>query len=197
MNEWLENCRDVREKVAAARKIQWVEFIEEIEYGTDPRKLWSVLHSIDDSTALSQPTEALKLGDKTISSSLKKADAFMQHYAMESQLQFSKRERDTNRTSRGVKSAMSADDASAQDITMLELEKAIASMRSRGAAGPDEITPAFIKAFGHNAKSALLALYNDSWNHAVVPQCWRNATIIPLLQAGKDPASSPCTGQSA
>ena len=113
----------------------------------------------------------------------------MQHFAMESRLQFSKRERDTKRTSRGLKSAMSAVDASAQDITMLELEKAIASMRSRGAAGPDEITAAFIKAFGHSAKSALLALYNDSWNHAAVPQGCRNATIIPLLQAGKDPAS--------
>ena len=71
-NEWLETCRDVREKVAAARKNQWVEFIEEVEYGTDPRKLWSILHSLNDSTTPSQPNEALKLGDKTISSSLKK-----------------------------------------------------------------------------------------------------------------------------
>ena len=127
--------------------------------------------------------------DKSVSSSVKKADAFMQHYAKESRLQFSKSERDTNRTSRRLKSAMSADDAIAQDFTMLELEKAIASVRSRGAAGPDKIKPAFIKSFGHNAKCALLALYNDSWNHAAVPQGWRNATIVPLLKAGKDPAS--------
>ena len=188
-NLHLETCRDVREKVAAARKNQWVEFIKEVEYGTDPWKLWSVLHSLGDSTTPSQPNEAQKLGDKTINSSLKKADAFMQHYAKESRLQFSKSERDTNRTSRRLKSAMFAYDASGQDFTMLELEKALASMQSRGAAGPDEITPAFIKALGHNAKCALLALYNDSWNHAAVPQGWRNATIIPLLKAGKDPAS--------
>ena len=85
-------------------------------------------------------------------------DAKLQVDTLESRQQFSKSERDTNRTSRRLKSAMSADDASAQDFTMLKLEKAIASMRSRGAAGPDEITPAFIKAFGHNAKYALLAL---------------------------------------
>ena len=97
--------------------------------------------------------------------------------------------RDTNRTSRRLKSAMSADDASAQDFTVLQLEKAIASMRSRRAARPDEITPAFIKAFGHNAKCALLALYSDSWNHAAVPQGCRSATIIHLLKARKDPAS--------
>ena len=67
------------EKVAAARKNQWVELIVEIEYGTDPRKLWSVLHSLGYTTTPIQPNEALKLGDKTISSSLKNADAFMQH----------------------------------------------------------------------------------------------------------------------
>ena len=176
-NEWLEICRNVRDKVAAARKNQWVEFIEEVEYGTDLRKMWSVLHFLGDSTTPSQSNEALKLGDKTISSSLKKVDAFMQHYE------------ERKRTSRRLKSAMSAGDASAQDFTKLELEKAIASMRSRGAAGSDEITPAFIKAFIQNAKCALLALYNDSWNHAAVPQGWRNATIIPLLKAGKDLAS--------
>ena len=37
-------------------------------------------------------------------------------------------------------------------------------MRSRGAAGRDQITPAFIKAFGQNAKRTLHVLCNESWN---------------------------------
>ena len=61
-------------------------------------------------------------------------------------------------------------------------------MRTKGAAGPDDIPPSFLKALGPRALSELLAIFNASFRNADCPQMWRNAIIIPLLKAGK-PAS--------
>ena len=101
---------------------------------------------------------------------------------------FNKEERNENRLSKKIVNAPSVDNSSTQSFSASELNKAIRSMRKNGAAGPDEITPAFIKAFGPKAREELLELFNLSWDQGVCPQEWKNATIIPLLKTGK-PAS--------
>ena len=73
-------------------------------------------------------------------------------------------------------------------FTMVELKSAISKMRRKGAPGPDDITPAFLKELGPLALQELLELSNLSLRNAECPQGWRDATIIPLLKAGK-PAS--------
>ena len=62
-------------------------------------------------------------------------------------------------------------------------------MKNRGAAGPDEVPPTFLKNIGNHAKTELLRVFNMSFREGVVPQVWRNAVIIPLLKSGK-PANS-------
>ena len=101
---------------------------------------------------------------------------------------FTKEERDTNRASKKLLQTATVSEECSQDFTEAELNKGLRRMRTKGAAGPDEITPAFIKAFGPAARKELLDLFNRSWNESVCPQVWRNATIIPLLKPGK-PAS--------
>ena len=58
----------------------------------------------------------------------------------------------------------------------------------KGAAGPDDVPPIFLKTLGPIAKIELLAIFNASFKRAIAPQMWRNAIIIPLLKLGK-PAS--------
>ena len=70
----------------------------------------------------------------------------------------------------------------------MELKQAIAKMRRKGAPGPDDITPAFLKELGPIALQELLDICNQSLRSAECPQAWRNATIIPLLKAGKSPS---------
>ena len=62
-------------------------------------------------------------------------------------------------------------------------------MSRGGAQGPDDIPPAFLQELGPKAQKELLAIFNQSLHSAKCPQAWRNATIIPLLKAGK-PASN-------
>lgn len=61
-------------------------------------------------------------------------------------------------------------------------------MKERGAAGPDNISPALLKHLGPKAISLLLDIFNASFQSASISQMWRDAIIIPLLKADKSPS---------
>ena len=61
-------------------------------------------------------------------------------------------------------------------------------MKGKGAAGPDNIPPSFLKSLGPLALQELLSIFNSSFSLAHCPRIWRVATIIPLLKAGKSPS---------
>ena len=61
-------------------------------------------------------------------------------------------------------------------------------MKGKGAAGPDNILPSFIKSLGLLALQELLSIFNSSFSLAHCLRIWRVATIIPLLKAGKSPS---------
>ena len=71
---------------------------------------------------------------------------------------------------------------------MSELQSAIKKMKGKGAAGPDNIPPSFLKSLGPLALQELLSIFNSSFSLAHCPRIWRVATIIPLLKAGKSPS---------
>ena len=58
-------------------------------------------------------------------------------------------------------------------------------MIDKGAAGPDNIPPSFLKSLGPLALQELLSIFNSPFALAHCPRIWRVATIIPLLKAGK------------
>ncbi len=76
-------------------------------------------------------------------------------------------------------------------FTIRELDKAIHAMRSKGAAGSDDIPPTFLKALDPIAKAELLILsiFNESFSKGVVPGIWKEATILPLKKAVKPPGA--------
>ena len=60
-------------------------------------------------------------------------------------------------------------------------------MKCKGAAGPNNIPPSFLKSLGLLALQELLSIFNSSFSLAHCPLIWRVAIIIPLLKAGKSP----------
>ena len=87
---------------------------------------------------------------------------------------------------------------------MGELLSAIKKMKGKGAAGPDNIPPSFLKSLDPLALQELLSIFNSSFSLAHCPRIWRVPTIIPLLKAGKSPSEvasfcpislSPCVAK--
>jgi len=68
-----------------------------------------------------------------------KANAFMSHYAAVNRLTFSKEERARNRECKAMLKSPSADIEAGSDFSITELDSAIAKMKTKGAAGPDDI----------------------------------------------------------
>ena len=58
-------------------------------------------------------------------------------------------------------------------------------MKRKGAAGPDDIPPPFLKELGPCAQQELLAIFNCSFTDSFCPQVWCLAHILPLLKSGK------------
>ncbi len=56
-------------------------------------------------------------------------------------------------------------------------------MRRKGAAGPDDIPPTFLKALGPTVKTELLSIFNERFSKGVVSGIWKEATILPLKKA--------------
>ena len=72
-------------------------------------------------------------------------------------------------------------------LSMRPLQSAIKKMKGKGAAGPDNIPPSFLKSLGPLTLQELLSIFNSSFSLAHCPRISRVATIIPLLKAGKSP----------
>ena len=145
------------------------------------------MKSLNGSPDLNSPSEAMTINGKKIISAERKAEAFASHYARVSRLKFSKQERSTTRKLKKLLRARK----NTFDIPLFnieELKSSIAKMRRKGAPGPDDIPPAFLKELGPAALNEFLDICNQSLRSAECPQQWRNATIIPLLKAAKPPS---------
>ena len=184
--DWLAACHEASETTKEAKAESWKDFLEDVVTEKSSDELWKVVKTLNGCPDTNSPNEVLHHKGRRITSNKKKADIFMQHYASVSKLKFSKEERDTNRE---LKKRLSAA-PSAQPppkFHMRELRRAIAKMKTKGAAGPDDIPPSFLKALKEKALQTLLDIFNSSFDLANCPQIWKNAIIIPLLKSGKPP----------
>ena len=186
--EWVEACRETAALESKAREETWKEILSDAIMETDEQNMWMLIRSLNGCPQTNNTNEVLLHNGRTITSNERKANIFLQHYAKVSNISFTKEERGEIRQFKKQRAAPSVDDESTMPFSMNELTKAIKKSKKKGAAGPDDIPPTFLKALKANALTELLDIFNSSFNGADVPQTWRNATIIPLLKAGK-PAS--------
>ena len=97
-------------------------------------------------------------------------------------------DRDVNQQFKKHLNAPSVADESCAPLQMSELLSAIKKMKGKGAVGPDNITPSFLKSLSPLALQELLSIFNSYFSLAYCLRIWRVATIIPLLKAGKSPS---------
>ena len=55
------------------------------------------------------------------------------------------------------------------------------------ATGPDEIHYQLLKHLPRDSLMVLLDVFNDRWASGEIPECWKEATVIPISKPGKDP----------
>ena len=181
--EWIEACKEARDATNKAKEQSWKDLLDSAISDIDDSRLWKIIKSLEGCPESNSPNEVMIHNGKTITSNERKAEIFAQHYARISKHCFSKKERRTNLEAKKKTRYPSHDSEYCRDFTRDELVKAINNMKRKGAQGPDDIPPSFLKELGPRALDELLSIFNYSWRTSTCPQSWRNATIIPLLKA--------------
>ena len=105
--------------------------------------MWRLINSLNGTPSTNCPNETLIHNGKSYTKDRAKADIIADYYAGVSSIKFSKEDRDVNRDLK--KRLRTAAPETIEPFLMKELNKAIRKMKTKGAAGPDDITSSFIK----------------------------------------------------
>lgn len=87
-----------------------------------------------------------------------------------------------------LKKCLKTSSVNNDSINMSEVLSSIQKMKYKGAAGPDNIPPTFLKSLGSLALQELLSLFIALFHLPDFPQISRVTMIIPLLKAWKSPS---------
>ena len=149
--------------IANDKESAWIEFLDDLEFDPDAAKVWSLIRNLSGNPDSPAPNEALLHNDKVVTSPHKKADLFMNHYAKVSSLKMSNSDRKKKKELMKQIKRNGPEEEICRDFDMRELQKAIKLMKGKGAAGPDDIPPTFLKNLGDIALTELLGIMNQSF----------------------------------
>ena len=183
--------RDAQEKFNRLKSDSWRKFAtEELNATTSPSKVFSVIRKLDGRSTRQHPGTPLSQGTRTVRTDQAKAETFIKEYAKVSNIPITKDEkREMFKETKAAKQQHNLRQTQpTQEIPLTEAEllRSICQMRSKKAAGHDEIGNEMLMNLGENGKAALLSLFNSSLRDKITPVDWKKATIIPIPKPGKD-----------
>nr|KAG5700821.1 hypothetical protein BaRGS_024207 [Batillaria attramentaria] len=144
-------------------------------------KLWRLTRALNDEGTKGQKI-TLEEDGKTLTGKTA-ANAFAQAYAQASNTPIPQLLRkDIRREEKERSTNKEAHDSMKQEITIVELLKAIKQLKKKKSPGPDNITNEMLQHLGNTALHKLLDIFNLSWTEGQVPQCWKEAKMIPVLK---------------
>ena len=189
-SEWLKACRETAELIRIEKERLWKTYVEEIDKNSDGRKIWRTIRAMDGRMPPQKKNEVLEVNGISYVQDRAKAEQFAKTYKEFSKLPKRKGDREVKRKiwDRLKTRTQSAPlQESEQDISLEEMNRAIAAAGNRKASGDDDIPYEFIKNLGPVAREFLLHIYRKCWRGDGIPSKWTSAVIKTLLKDGKDP----------
>lgn len=164
----------------------WRHFTSEMSLKTDPQQVFRVINAISGKQTPSTGS-ALTVNNKTLKGDRSKVEAFCREYASVSRLKLDKADKRRHYQLNEKLKLLPIDQNTGYDslLTMAELTACIGKPKNGKSPVLDGITNEMIKHLGPIATSALLRLFNLSWETVIVPNSWRRAKIIPIPKKNK------------
>lgn len=170
--------------IQAARK-SWRDKTESLNLDRDGNKLWKLAKAMNDEDTRSASICINQ--DQEMQTGRRAANCLADHYAQVSNINIpDDRKREVHDDRRNTDQARPEEECMNKPFNMRELEEAMKTLREKKSPGPDKITNDMLLHLGTRAKKKLLDLFNNSWETGNVPQCWREADVIPIHKKGKD-----------
>jgi hypothetical protein len=162
----------------------WRDKTEKLNVERDTTKLWRLTKAMNDEGYSGQKITR-EDDDKTLKGRTA-ANTFTKSYAQESNITIPRQLKKEVRHEEKEKGETESNDVMKNDITIAELNKSIKQLKKKKSPGPDHVSNEMIQHLGNTTKQKLLEIFNLSWRSGQVPQCWKEATMIPVLKKGKN-----------
>ena len=165
--EWTDACREATKAINEAKTESWKDHLQVAVSNSDGRNIWKVIQGLNGTPDANFPNKVMSHDGWTITDIKSKANIFINHHARVSKLNMLQGEWYLNQQFKKHFNAPSVDNESCTLLQMGELLFAIKKMKGKGAPGPDNIPPSFLKSLGHLALLELLSIYNSSFSLAL------------------------------
>ena len=170
--------------IQAARK-SWREKTESLNLDKDGNKLWKLAKAMNNEDTRSAPI-CIQQGEERMTGK-EAANCLADHYEQVGNVTIPPdRKKQVREEMKQTDPRAATKEYMNKSFNMRELEDALRILSKRKSPGPDKITNEMLQHLGMNAKKTLLNIFNKSWQTGTVPQCWREAIMVPVHKKGKD-----------
>ena len=170
--------------IQAARK-SWREKTESLNMENDGNKLWKLAKALNNEDTRNASI-CIHQGQE-MHTGRRAANCLVDHYEEVSNIVIPEiNKREVHEERRNIDPSGPEEDYMNKPFNMRELQEALNALKGKKSPGPDKLTNEMLLHMGKSAKSKLLELFNNSWKSGQVPQCWREADMIPIHKQGKD-----------
>ena len=176
-------AKHLRTKLECQRR-GWREKTPSLNIEKDTTKLWNLTKALNDEGSKDQQI-TLEDEGRTITGKAA-SNAFAKGYETESNTNIPLARKKEVRAEERERTKTAAHDILQNDITMPEVKKSIKKLKKKKYPGPDNITNEVLQHLGNSALGTLLEIFNLSWRQGQVPQCWKEAIMMPILKKGKN-----------
>ena len=188
INEY-KNCRAIARKVIKeSKRKSWHEYISKLNVKTPAKKVWEMIRKISGKQS-NTTIHHLENNDATkITQRVDIANRLAQEISKNSssnnyRTQFQKYQVNAEK----VHLDFGADNSENYNVQFTIRELCDSLKKSHDTAtGPDEIHYQLLKHLPRDSLMVLLDIFNDIWASGEIPECWKQATVIPIPKPGKD-----------
>ena len=189
INEY-KNCRaNARKIIKENKRKSWHEYVSKLNVKTPAKKVWEMIRKIsgkqsnttihhlenNDETKI---TERVDIANR-LAQEISKNSSSAFHYCAVFQKYQEKAEKEHL--------DFDTDNSENYDVPFTIRELCDALKKSDDTAtGPDEIHYQLLKHLPRDSLIVLLDIFNDIWASGEIPECWKEATVIPIPKPGKD-----------
>ena len=176
-----------RRTIKRKKRASWKQFVSSINHRTPMNKVWNMINRIKGRTS-SSTVKHLNINNEIVTDKTDIANTLAEQLAFNSSSKkcsqnFLKHKRISEKKKINFKS--SNEEYYNRDFSEDELKSSLSRAHDT-AEGPDKIHYQLLKHLPTESMALLLDIFNYIWQSGDFPDCWREATVIPLPKPGKD-----------
>ena len=195
VNPTSDNINEYKKCRAKARKVikenkrnSWHEYVSKLNVKTPAKKVWEMIRKISgkqsnttihhlENNDMTKITERVDIANRLAQEISKNSSSNNYH------TKFQKHQEKVEKENLDF----DTDNSENYNLPFTISELCDALKKSHDTAtGPDKIHYQLLKHLPRDSLMVLLDIFKDIWASGEIPECWKEATVIPILKPGKD-----------